>query len=142
MSDRVRGQETNVQFLINSVPQITTSDIKSHEMEWQFEIQKEGYIGETSDRRDTIFRGMRGSIEFHFENPDIFGIIASILLRATRRVPGTQINLKTVINYSDFGPTTIVIPGIAIGAVPLKFGSRSDYGMLTFPYEAQYATVQ
>lgn len=138
MSDRIRGQEVANFIVVGNQPVLTVTDIKSLEIEWQLEIQSEGYLGETTERKDTIFKGIRGNQEYHFENPDIFQIVFAVLDRASRRVPGLVINTKTTLNFQG-RPYRLIVPNCQFGAIPMKFGSRADYGTITLPYEAELA---
>ena len=141
MANRVRGQEVETLFAVDNVPQIATTDVRSFEMGWQLGIQKEGYLGETSDRRDSIYRGVSGSQEFHFENKAIFNIVTAFINKARRREPGVQINTKATINFGGGTKARVVVPDISAGEIPMNFGSRSDFGTIKFPWEAMDAQV-
>jgi hypothetical protein len=137
---RIRGQETATSFAINNVPQISTRDIRSLELAFKFETQSEGYLGETTERKDSIFKGISGKEEFHFENNSIFGIVQSFLSLATRRVPGIQINTKTTINFATGAPTRMIVPNIYAGEIPFSFSDRASFVTVSFPFEAE--TIQ
>jgi hypothetical protein len=140
-SPRVRGQETATTIAINNVPQLQTTDIRSLEMTWELEVQKEGYLGETTDRRDSIYRGVSGKQQYHFENPAIFGIVTSFVGKAQRRTPGVQINTKTTIQFASGLRTRLLIPDISPGGIPLSFSDRAAFGTIDFPYEAADAQL-
>jgi hypothetical protein len=140
-TNRVRGQEVQTLFAVNNVPQAQTTDVRSFEFSWQLEVQKEGYLGETTDRRDSIYRGVSGKQQFHFENPAIFGVVNSFVDRARRRVPGLQINDKATINYASGLKTRIIIPDIVAGEIPMSFSDRASFGTIDFPFEAQDVQV-
>jgi hypothetical protein len=142
VGDRIRGQETSTLFVVNNVPILTVADIKSFEMTWMFDVQKEGYLGETTERKDMIFSGISGSLDYHFEQGDIAKIIVGAALdRATRRVPGTQINIKTTLRFGDGTLLRVTIPQANFGAIPMKFQDRKAYGTFTFPFEASGASL-
>ena len=65
---RIKGQETSLDVIVNNVVQQNFIDVKSLETEEQLEIIKEGYLGETTDRRDMVYRGFSGRLEAHIEN--------------------------------------------------------------------------
>ena len=138
-SPRVRGQETSTAFAINNVPQVNTRDIRSLELTWKFEIQSEGYLGETTERKDSIFKGIAGKEEFHFENNGVFTIVTQFLNLATRRVPGIQINTKTTVNFATGAPQRIIVPNIFAGEIPFSFSDRASFVTVSFPFEAESA---
>jgi hypothetical protein len=141
MSQRIKGQEVEVMLVVDSAPQDTITDVRSFELAFQTEILREGYLGETTDRRDSIFKGVRGRMELHIENADIFKLFTSIIDKARRRTPGTKINVKATLNFPNGERPRVVIPDVEFGELPLNFGSRSDYGAVTLDFEASEAQV-
>ena len=138
---RIKGQEVQVLLIVGGEPQTTITDIRSFEVTFQTEILKEGYLGETTDRRDEIFRGVAGRMELHFENQDVFKLIQSILDRAQRREPGLKINIKATLQFPNGQNPKVVIPDVYFGELPVNFASRSDYGTLSLTFEAENAQV-
>ncbi len=142
MSDqRIRGQETEILLIVDNVIQDTITDVRSIEFAFKFEMKEEGYLGERTNRYDEIFNGMRGRIELHFENDDIFDLITAILDRAKRRTPGTLINIKTTLNFPNGDRPRVVIPDVKFGEVPINFASRSDYGTMGLDFQAEDAQI-
>lgn len=115
--------------------------MRSFELAFQTEILREGYLGETTQRRDEIFNGIRGKMELHFENQAVFGLFASIVNRARRREPGVRINIKAALNFPNGERPVVNIPNVFFGEMPVNFGSRADYGAISLEFEAESATV-
>lgn len=130
MAQRLRGEEVEVLLVVNNVAQQTTTDIKSFDATFDLEKKSEGYLGQTSEQKDEIFKGVDGSIEFHFENTDVFDIIDAIVARATRRTPGTIFNIKATLNFPNGERARFSFPDVHFGPVPLNFASRADYGSI------------
>jgi len=139
MAQRIKGQEVVVVMVVAGQPQVELTAIKSFEMKYELEIKKEGYLGETSDRRDSLFNGITGSMEVHLETKAIFTTIAAIVDKARRRTPGTIINIKATLNFPNGDRVRVIIPNCEFGEIPINFGSRTDYGTTTFSFEAQDA---
>lgn len=139
MAQRIKGQEVIVILVVNGQPQAEITAIKSFEMTYQLEIKKEGYLGETTDRRDSIFNGIGGSMEVHLETKAIFTTFNAIVDKARRRTPGVVINIKTTLNFPNGDRVRVIIPNVEFGELPVNFGSRADYGTTTFTFEAQDA---
>lgn len=140
MSDqRIKGQETEVLLVVGGVVQETITDIRNFEMTYQFEIKKEGYLGESTDRRDEVFMGIAARAEYHFENQDIFNLIQSVQDRAQRRVPGVKINVKTTLNFPNGDRPRVLIPNVFFGNLPMNFPGRTEYGSVTLEMEAASA---
>lgn len=138
---RVKGQEASVQLILNGVIQNTVSNIRSFEFTFQTEALKEGYLGMTTDLRDTIYHGIAGSMEMHNDDSGVFRVIAGIIDMARRRTPGTMINLQCRISYPNGQRALVIIPDAQFGEIPYSFGSRSDYGTIKLSFEAAEAQV-
>lgn len=136
MAQRIKGQEVEVILVVNGVAQATTTDVKSFDFTFQTELLKEGYLGEVSDRYDTIYRGIKGKMELHFENEDIFSIIQAIIDKAQRRLPGTKINVKATLNYPNGQRLRVIVPDIEFGEIPVNFGGREAYGKIDLDWAA------
>lgn len=142
MSDqRIKGQEVSLMLIVGGEVQSTITDFRHFEVEFQTEIQKEGYLGETTDRRDEIFHGVRGKMELHYENQDVLKLTQAIIDRAQRRQPGLQINLRATLNFPNGQNPKVSIPNIYFGPQPYNFASRSDYGTLALDFEAASARI-
>lgn len=141
MSQRIKGQEVEAIMIVDGVPQDTITDIRSFEFAFQTEILREGYLGETTDRRDSIFKGIRGKFELHIENEDVFNLFVSIVDKARRRTPGTRINVKSTLNFPNGDRPRVLIPDVEFGEMPFAFGGRSDYGSVTLEFEASEAQI-
>lgn len=139
MSQRVKGQEVEIMLIVNSVAQVTLTDIRSSEFAFMLEILSEGYLGETTERKDSIFKGIRGDLELHFENSDIFKFFKAVVDKARRRTPGTLINIKQTLNFPNGQRARVLIPNCEFGEIPVGFGSRGDYGTVKLTFEAAEA---
>jgi len=135
-SYRLRGQEVSVQIVRDSALITEITDVKSFEVEFQLEIMSEGYIGEFTDRRDDIFKGITGKIEFHIENGAPFDLVNEIVLRAQRRTPGAQFNVQATVRLANGQRKRLVINDLFFGAVPFNVASRTDYVTYSLTFEA------
>ena len=128
MSQRIRGQEVELMAVVNGVPAATTTAVKSFEVAVKTEIKEEGYLGETTNRYDEIFNGVRGHIEFHVDNQAFLDIVLAIVDRARRRTPGVKINIKATLNFANGDRPRVLMQDCFFGEQPIGFGSRTDYG--------------
>lgn len=135
-AQRVKGQEVQVLVIRDGTVDQTLTAIRNFEVTFQLEILKEGYLNEVADRRDEIYKGMAGRFELHIETKDIFDLIKAIVARATRRTPGTVINIKATLNMPNGDRPKIVIPNCAFGDLPVGFGAREQYGNLQVTFES------
>lgn len=139
MSQRIKGQEVAVILVVNGTPQDTITDVVNFEFTYQFELKKQGYLGETTDRRDEVFMGIAARMELHFENQDIFVLVQAVQDRAQRREPGTQINIKATLNFPNGDRPRVLVPNVFFGNLPIHFPGRTEYGTTTLEMEASSA---
>ena len=130
MAQRIKGQEVEAILIVNGVPQTNITAIKSFEFAFQLEIQSEGYLGETTDRKDSVFKGIRGSMEMHLESQAVFELIRAIVDKARRREPGTRINLKATLNFPNGDRPRVIIPDCEFGEHQLLFGRELHHADL------------
>ncbi len=137
MSQRIKGQETSLIFTSSEVGLETSlSDIQSHTMELQMDILSEGYLGETTERKDDIFKGFHGKIEAHVEKAEYFRFLTRIVDRARRRTPADgQFNCATTLAYPSGETIRVLFQDIYFGSPNVDIGSREDYVKVSFEYE-------
>lgn len=138
---RLKGQEVEILITDKGVIKDTITDVRSLELAFKFDLLQEGYLGETTDRYDEIFRGVRGNMELHVENQDFLSFIIDIVNRARRREPGTKINIKTTLNFPNGQTPRLAFNDVFFEEIPLSFGSRSDYGALRLSFAASTPQV-
>jgi len=142
MSDqRIKGQEVEVILIVDGTAQNTITDVKSFEVAPKLEMKEEGYLGEKTNRYDEIFNGVRGRMELHFENADIFDVMLSVIDRAKRRTPGTKINIKATLNFPNGDRPRVLVSDASFGEFPIGFGGRADYGTVGVEFQASDVSV-
>ena len=141
MGQYIKGQEVEVIAVLDGVPQTDVFLIRSFEFTFQQSISSEGYLGETTNRKDSIFNGISGMFDAHIENAKALSLYLALVDKARRRTPGTILNVKATLNFPNGDRPRVLIPNVECGDLPVKFGSRSDYGSVSIPFEASTASV-
>lgn len=136
MGQRIKGQEVEVLVVVNGAPKTNMTSVRSFEITLNTEIMSEGYLGETSERKDSVFKGVSGKIELHFDNQEVMKVYQAIVDKARRRTPGTKINIKATLNFPGGERPRVLVSDVEFGPLPLSFGSRSDYGTASLDFEA------
>lgn len=127
MTQRIKGQETEIILIVNGVPVASLTAVKAAEFTYDLETKSEGYLGETTDRKDSVFMGISGKMQLHLDNPDIFELVQTVVDKAQRRTPGTRINVKTTFNWPSGRTARVVIPDAEFGSFPFNNGGRAEY---------------
>lgn len=141
VKQRIKGQEVEILLIADGKIQDTITAVQNFEIEFQMEVKKEGYLGEKTMRRDDEFNGISGKMDVHFDSQDILVLMDKIVQRAQRREPGFKVNVKATLNFPGGDRPRVSIPNLFFGNMPLGFGSRSDYGKISFNFEAEQGRV-
>ena len=128
MSIPVKGQEVVVTIVADGQIQASITDIKSADFEFMVDMITRSYLGQTSDRYDEVFKGFKVSLELNIESQDVFKLIQLITDRAQRRNTNIQINIQAILNFPNGDRPKIYGQDLFFAAIPLNFGSRTDYG--------------
>jgi hypothetical protein len=136
MAQRIKGQEVEIVVLQDGAPQDSLTCCRSVELTFKTELIEESYLGEKTNRYDSIFKGVSGKLEFHIETPEIFNVVQAIVDKAQRRTPGMRLNIKTTLNFPSGRKAKVLVADIEVGEMPINFGSRSDYGSFSLPFGA------
>lgn len=136
MTQRIKGQEVEVLFSVDSKPRQNITNIRDFEFTPQFEILSEGYLGQTTEQKDMIYNGLEGKMTMHFDNQDILRFAGELVDKARRRTPGVQIQIKVTLNFTNGQRPRILIPECEFGPMPMGFGSRKEYGQVSVNWES------
>lgn len=134
-AQRIKGQEVTVDVTMNSDLVEGTGPAASFNFAFMLDILSEGYIGETTERKDMIFKGMKGGMTIHINSIGALKFAEAIVNKARARTPGTKVNVKASFPFPNGQVARVMFPDVAFGEIPLDFGSREDYGELELEWE-------
>ena len=106
VAPRIKGQEVAILLIQDNAPLVTMRDIISFESEEMLEIVREGYLGETTDRRDMVHRGFSGKLSMHIENRAYLDFRQALVAKAHCRTNGPRLNIKGSLNFPGGQPVT------------------------------------
>lgn len=135
-AQRFIGQDLILTPFLNGVPQESFTDTRSAEVVFQTEIIKDGYLGQFTDRRDMVYRGVRGSLELHFSDKGVFTTIAGILNRARQRRGGNRIIMQQSLLFPNGDRPIIQSEEAVFGEIPLNFPDRTSFATIRLDWEA------
>lgn len=127
MAQRLLGQNVSVIIIQDSAPIQELQCIKSFSFTYEQELKDEGYLGETTNRKDSVFKGMKLDMEIHTNNNKVFALIQSAVDKARRRTPGVRINIKCSLTWPNGDVARVTFPDVEFGAFPINANSRTDY---------------
>lgn len=133
---RILGQDVIVTPFVGGVPQQALTDVRNFEIAIQTEVLREGYLGQFTDRRDDIYRGIRGSFENHFSSRAALDMVVAITNRARRVGTDVAIVIQAALIFPNGDRPIIVTQDAFFNEIPIGFGSRSDFGNIRFDWES------
>lgn len=142
MGQRIKGQEVVVDVISPDGRETALGDVVSASITHQLDILRARLLGETSDRKDDIFRGTEGEMEIQMERREALDFIGKVKDRATRRTPASsRFNVTMTLNFPDGGAARIVLENVFWGAIPVEVGGGDEYVTMTLSFEAEDGRV-
>jgi hypothetical protein len=134
--NRLKGQETSVSFVSSNGTEESVADVKSFDIQFERDILSEGYLGQTTEQKDDIFKGVSGKLEFHVRQAEFLDLVQRMNEKTKRRLPGEQFEIVSTLTFPNGDKRRIIIPDAKFGAIPISAPSRDDYISVTFDYAA------
>lgn len=125
MSDRVKGQEVSILFT-GPEGEIELAARQSFEATVLLDTLSEGYLGETTERKDDVYRGIEGRLSIHLETDAYLTLIQTAKERSQRQRAGV-FNLSAVMSFPDGAIRRVFIEDVKFGNFPLNVGGRDEY---------------
>ena len=136
-AQRIKGQEVSMTITVDGTLQTRIDTIHSAEIEFEMDLLEEGYLGETSDRPDSIFKLMRVNIEGHINSQAYFELADAIVKRAQRRAGGAvQIDVIGSFAFPNGDFPSIVVPDVYFEGIPFNIGGRDEFVPFTLSGKA------
>jgi hypothetical protein len=126
---RLRGQEIQVRVTKNGVLQRTMTAVESLTWTPKVDILRKGYLGETTDRRDDIYKGSAIEMTIDPESQDAFTLIQLIRDRASRRTAQSDahINIVFTANFPNGQRPRVTLPDVKFQDPSITVQSRDAY---------------
>lgn len=139
---RIRGQEVSVLIVRDTTLEAELRDVQNFNLELLLEQKDQGYLGETTNRKDDIYNGVKGDFELNVHSQDIFVFQQAVLDRAKRATPDVKFNVSAILAMPSGETPTVLIPDIKFGGMPMNVGSRGDYVKFKVDFTADDYEVQ
>lgn len=125
---RIKGQEVTWSIIGPTGDEDSVDAIADGTVTFESETLSEGYLGESSERQDDIFRRVTFALTIHLPRADYFNLIRRIVDRQQRRTPATEVfNLVMANAFPNGERGRLLLPDIKFGEIPLEVGARDEY---------------
>jgi hypothetical protein len=133
---RIKGQEVTVSVQGPDGTEDGLDINASVEFVFDIETLSESYLGETSDRKDELYRGVTGNMEYHMARGSYFDFVQKVVDRARRRSPASeQFNITASLQFPSGERRRIQVQDVFFGQLPLNVGGRQEYVQGTVNWE-------
>lgn len=140
-SPRLKGQSVSLLLIKDGETLDTLTDIKSFELTYQLEQKDDGFLGETTNRKDAVFNGITFQMEMQTSNNGVWKLAKDLITKAAQRTPGFQVNIKGSFSYPDGTRVMVVIPDAVFGEVPFSTGGRGEFVTVRLSGSASEARI-
>jgi len=141
MAQRIIGQNVTLAIIQDGAVLDEITTIKSFSFTFEQEIKDEGYLGETTNRKDSVFKGIKLDMDMHLANNKIFNLVKSAVDKARRRTPGVNFTIKCKMTWPNGDVARVTFPNVEFGAFPFSSSSRTDYVSVKLDGACSEATV-
>lgn len=130
---RVKGQETEFRIVVDGIVQDIFRATSTWSFTDQLEVLDEGYIGETTNRKDSVYNGTDFSLEAHFEDAGEMDLRTALIARARREGGAVvRVDIGDTLLYPNGTTRTVTLLDCEFGNIEISAGSRSEYVMGSF----------
>ena len=127
MAQRLKAQEVSIIIVRNSVVEAELTDIQDFNANILLELIQQGYIGETTDRFDEVFKGSKFDFSMHHHSQDWVTFNNALIRRARRLEIGTVINVSAVFAFPNGQTPTWIWPDSFFGEIGVNLPGRAEY---------------
>jgi hypothetical protein len=126
---RIRGQEIQIRVVAAGKLERTFTAFENFTWTCNTEIIRKGYLGETSDRADEIYKGQTVEFSFDPESTDALAFIQLIVDRAARRtaLSDSQINVSFVAAFPSGKRPKVTITDVKFRDPGWNMANRDSY---------------
>jgi hypothetical protein len=141
-AQRLKGQEVSILIVRDGNLEDTLVDIQNFNLELEFEIKTQGYLGEKTNRRDMIFNGAKFDMELNLHTEDYLSFLLAMKNKAQRLTPDVVFNITGVFSFPNGDQPELLLNDVSFGAAPQNIGARGDYVKLKLQGEVEDIEIQ
>jgi hypothetical protein len=141
MKQGIKGQDTVIQVIKGGSVEKSLTSVKDFSIQFDISILSTGYIGETTERKDEVFRGVSGKITVDWTDPNIVDFVDSLVKRARRELPYFSVNIMSTITDANGDAKRIIIPDAFFENPDANMTGRDAYMETTLTFQASEYTI-
>jgi hypothetical protein len=127
MSLRIKGQEVELNVTRGGALEDSLTDIRSFDLELQYDLKQEGYLGQTTDMYDDVFKGVKFNMELHLHTQEWLTFLKALEDRSRRVTPDVVFSITGTFSFPNGDTPILTLNDVKFANVPHNVPSRGDY---------------
>lgn len=127
VDNRIKGQDVTILLAQDGTLLDEFNEISSFEYTDELELISKGYLAQKSEKKDMIFKGVKGSFELDMSSQNIFRLRNAIVNKAKNITPDAEFNVSGVLAFPDGTTPTFAMQNVSFGPIPTNISARADY---------------
>ncbi len=124
---RLLGQSAFINVVQDGVLSRSFKAVVSFEFTDQLEVIKEGYVGETTDRTDSVYGGTDFSMEAAMKGPDESALRVALIAKARRQAgAANRVDVSFTYAFPDGQSRNITLLNCDFGNIGWSVGGRAE----------------
>lgn len=141
-NERIKGQDTEIKVIKGGDIVRAITAVKDWEFTHNIDVTSQGYIGETTERKDSIYKGTAGKCTLDLTDKDAVGFLDDLVDRARRKVSYFKVNVLTTLNFPSGDTKRVIFQDVQFSSPNINAGSREGYLETTLNWEcAEYKVL-
>ncbi len=141
IDNRIKGQEVTILLSQDGELLDEFTEISNFSIEETIDIMSKGYLGEKTERKDQMYKGIKGSFEMDLATTTYFRFRDSVINKAKRITPDVEFKISAVLSFPNGETPTCTLPNVTFGSLPMDISGRADYIKIKLSFECQEMTT-
>lgn len=125
---RLRGDDTFISILSAGELEDRIDSIESSDFTHEMDLQEDDFLGESTSRFDSLFKGTKFTITGQLANRAFLDFVQKVTDKAQRRAgSAARFDITTTFIFLNGETYTIAYEDCSFGSIPVQTGSRGDY---------------
>ena len=136
---RIKGQEVVVRITRGASVLQTFTAFRSIDVRFQLQVISVGYLGETTERKDDVFKGVSGTLELDTADQEALVFADYLVRRAQRKIDAasSRVNVTATFNFPHGQSPRLLLRNLAFGEIGFNAAGRESYVANSYPFEAE-----
>jgi len=139
--NRIKGQDVTILITQDGNLLGEFNEISNFEFTDEIEQISKGYLGQKSEKKDMIFKGVKGSFQLDIATQDYFKFRNAVVNKAKRITPDVEFNIAGVFAFPNGDTPTISFQCCSFGELPVNVSNRNEYVNVKISFASEDTNV-